>query len=107
MEPLTKLKINGRESLTTQQETEHEEKISLNDVIEAITKINIGKVPEIDKVRPKMIKYMEDEGVELLYETIKIAWNKHKIHKDWKMAIIVPIFKKEKLRITTTIEVRY
>ena len=51
-------------------------KILLNALVDAITKIRIKKVPEIDEIQPEMIKHMGEKSVELLteltYNTIKL-----------------------------------
>jgi hypothetical protein len=43
---------------------------------------------------PKMVKYMGLEGEKILLYVAQLAWKYRKIPSDWKLSVIIPIFKK-------------
>lgn len=56
--------------------------------------MKLGKSAGIDEITPEMLKYMGSEGTKIMLHLLNLLWNQKKIPRDWKVALIVPIFKK-------------
>ncbi|XP_030756951.1 uncharacterized protein LOC115882842 [Sitophilus oryzae] len=79
------------ESRATSQE---EDMIELEDVHCTIQKLKKGKAARHDGITAEMLKNMGEKGEKILTKICTLAWNEGKIPNDWKIGVIVPIFKK-------------
>lgn len=70
------------------------EEIRAEEVIKAIQRLKIGKAAGIDKIKPEMIKFIGEDGIEMLRYLFNKIWKETKIPQEWEVGIIVPIFKK-------------
>jgi hypothetical protein len=68
--------------------------ITMEEVVEAIRRMKIGKAPGSDKITAEMMKYMGDRGRQILLEILNKVWKEEKIPRDWEVGLIVPIYKK-------------
>lgn len=77
-------------------EDEHTEtnKIELTEVMEAVKMLKKGKAAGHDHITGEMLKNMGRRGLELLTEICNKAWEEGKVPQEWRIGIIVPIFKK-------------
>lgn len=71
-----------------------EEQIEIEEVIEAIKLIKKGKSAGHDKITPEMAKSLGKNGIEVLTTIYNKCWEEGKVPEDWKIGIILPIFKK-------------
>ena len=68
--------------------------IQIDEVKEAIRTLKNGKAPGVDNMKAEMLKNMGEKGVELLHEIIEEAWKTQEVPTEWKMSVIIPIYKK-------------
>lgn len=71
-----------------------EDKISLEELQEAIRKLKYGKAPGCDRITSEMVKNMGRKGVELLLKIYNRVWRDVTLPNDWRKALIMPIYKK-------------
>ncbi len=63
------------------------------EVEKAIAKIKCGKAADIDGITPEMVKHGEDAVVEWMTMICNLAWRQGEVPDEWKMAVIVPLYK--------------
>lgn len=68
--------------------------ITIEKTLEAMKMIKNGKAAGHDGIKGEMLKYMGIDGALLLLDILNEAWKTGKIPNDWKVAVIMPIFKK-------------
>lgn len=74
-------------------ETEAEE-ITKGELINVLNKLRNGKAPGHDNIKPEQLKYMGEEGEQILLKMLNKIWELGKIPTDWEKAVIFPIYKK-------------
>lgn len=60
----------------------------------SIRRLKRGKAAGHDGITAEMLKSMGERGQELLAKICNLAWKEAKIPEDWKVGVVVPIFKK-------------
>lgn len=75
------------------------------EVIKAIKKLKKGKTAGNDQISGEMLKRMGKIGVQFISSLYNRCWNEGDIPEEWKMGIVIPIFKKEIEHNARTIEV--
>ncbi|GLV46351.1 hypothetical protein CBL_09649 [Carabus blaptoides fortunei] len=80
------------------------ENISRKEILSVLIKLRRGKAPGHDNIRSAQLKYMGEEGEEMLLEMLNIVWEQGHIPEDWEKAVIFPIHKKEITEFARTIE---
>lgn len=73
---------------------EEEDMIAREELIEALSELKNGKAPGNDKITGEMMKNMGEKGVQMLLDIFNRVWQEEIIPEDWKIGLIVPIFKK-------------
>jgi hypothetical protein len=56
--------------------------------------MKIGRAAGHDGITPEQIKYMGNYGKELMHKLLNLVWKKKCAPEDWKIAVIIHIFKK-------------
>jgi Reverse transcriptase (RNA-dependent DNA polymerase) len=77
-----------------QNDKDEEDEVSEAEVERALRGMRNGRSPGIDEVTVEMIKAAGEIGTKWLHRIILNVWKNKKIPEDWRMGIIVPIFKK-------------
>lgn len=83
---------NEEEIIYTQGE--EEKNIQLEEVLKAIKEMKKGKAAGHDRINAEMLKNLGGRGMEMLTQILNKAWKTATVPEDWKMSIILPIFKK-------------
>lgn len=65
------------------------------DLLEIIKR---GKAAGYHKITAEILKSLGDMGIELQTKILNKAWKYNKVPEDWKVGIIMPIFKKGDIR---------
>ena len=86
--------IPSENEFQTQAEDSNTDEIHVDEVIAAVKSLKKGKTPGHDRITGDMLKNMGTKGIEMLTTILNQAWKEAKIPADWKVGIIVPIFKK-------------
>ena len=73
--------------------------ISLGEVTEVVKQLYSGKAPEVDEIRPEMLKALGVMGLSWLTHLMKIAWKSGAVPKEWQTRVVVPLFKKGDQRV--------
>uniref|UniRef100_A0A1Y1MCV0 Reverse transcriptase domain-containing protein n=1 Tax=Photinus pyralis TaxID=7054 RepID=A0A1Y1MCV0_PHOPY len=76
------------------EQDEEENLITLNEMMEAIRKIKLGKAPGHDKITGDMLKNLGVKGRQMLLDIFNKAFNEETVPTDWDEGLVVPIFKK-------------
>lgn len=71
-----------------------QEEISRDEIKEAISRLKNGKAAGYDKIRPEQLKCLGETGITVLHQLLNMIWRQKKIPEDWRIAVILPIFKK-------------
>ena len=78
-----------------------EEKLKLDEiqftkeeVIKQLEKLQVDKIPGVDKIHPKLLHETRAEIGEALANLFKKSFNSGELPRDWKDAVVVPLFKK-------------
>lgn len=87
-------KKTGVNEQVRQQTEDIQEEIQMEEVTEALGELKAGKAAGYDMIKAEQIKFLGEIGVKVLHRLINIIWKKKKIPKDWKTAVILPIYKK-------------
>jgi hypothetical protein len=56
--------------------------------------MKMGRAAGHDGITPEQIKYMGNYGKEHMHKLLNMSWKKKCVPEDWKIAVIIPIFKK-------------
>ncbi|CAM5175000.1 unnamed protein product [Eretmochelys imbricata] len=67
---------------------------SLEEVLELIEKLNSKKSPGPDGIHPRVLKELKCEIAELLTMVCNLSFKSASVPNDWKIANVMPIFKK-------------
>uniref|UniRef100_A0A1Y1JWU5 Reverse transcriptase domain-containing protein n=1 Tax=Photinus pyralis TaxID=7054 RepID=A0A1Y1JWU5_PHOPY len=91
---------NNKHSEQTKNATEDETEkpITKEEINEAIKSLKNGKAPGYDKITTEMLKNLDDRGTEMFWKLCNKIWDEEQIPEDWKIGLIVPIFKKGNAR---------
>ena len=65
---------------------------------EQLDSLNISKSPGPDEVHPKLLFELRDFLTQVLTDILIKCWDETKLRKNWKLAHIASVFKKEKSR---------
>lgn len=87
VEEVVKRHNNTRDNREMEGITEEEMKTVL-------TKLRNGKAPGHDMIKSEQLKYMGEQGEQVLLEMLNSIWKIGKIPKDWEKAVIFPVHKK-------------
>lgn len=60
----------------------------------ALNSLKNNKSPGSDSIPNEILKLCGSEAMELLFDTVKMAWEKEELPNDWYVSVICPIFKK-------------
>lgn len=82
------------EEIKYTDEEEEGNNIRIEEVITAVNYLKKGKAAGHDKINAEMLKNLGRRGIELLTKIFNKAWDTAKVPEDWKIGIILPIFKK-------------
>jgi len=66
---------------------------SEDEVLAALGKLKIGKVPGICNIAPEMLKAGDPSMVSWLTSLFRPKWEKEQVPEDWKRGIILPFYK--------------
>ncbi|CAM4589829.1 unnamed protein product [Lepidochelys kempii] len=69
-------------------------KVSLEEVLESIEKLNSNKSPGPDGIHPRVLKELKCEIAELLTMVCNLSFKSATVPNDWKISNVTPIFKK-------------
>jgi hypothetical protein len=70
--------------------------IMIEEVTRAIERLKTGKAPGIDNITAEEIKAAtEGNGMQVIFKLCKRIWDEEVFPKEWKRAIIVPVYKKK------------
>ncbi|XP_031358768.1 uncharacterized protein LOC116182371 [Photinus pyralis] len=75
-------------------ESEEDSNIQMEELRKTIKYIKKGKSAGHDKINAEMLKNLGARGTEMLTKIFNKAWTTGKVPEDWKLGIIIPLFKK-------------
>ena len=75
-------------------EFEKEEVYTSTEVAAAIRGLKSRKAAGEDKIRPEILKALNEEGVRWLTRMCQVAWKLRKTPKNWQTGVIILIYKK-------------
>nr|CAH7736900.1 unnamed protein product [Callosobruchus chinensis] len=88
---------NSEGLILTQEKTvqiREQDKIQAEEVTEIVNALKRGKSAGHDGIAAEMLKHMGDSGTEMFTELLNKAWEEKQVPDDWKIGIIIPIYKK-------------
>nr|CAH7736536.1 unnamed protein product [Callosobruchus chinensis] len=88
---------NSEGLMLTQEKTvqiREQDKIQVEEVTEIVNALKRGKSAGHDGIAAEMLKHMGDSGTEMFTELLNKAWEEKQVPDDWKIGIIIPIYKK-------------
>ena len=68
--------------------------ISDEELRTAIGKLKVGRAPWQNDITAEMMKYLGEEAREILRNLLNYIIESKKKQNDWKMSIVLPLFKK-------------
>jgi hypothetical protein len=73
---------------------ENTTEITKEEIENVIRKMKMGRAAGHDGITPEQIKHMENYGKEPMHKLLNLVWKKKCVAEEWKIAVIIPIFKK-------------
>ncbi len=98
-EKVMKESMGGRAEVTTMGIKVHEErpqtqgKLERSGIMEAVRKLKLGKAPGSDGITAEMLNYGGEIVVDWIVWMCNLVWEQSKVPKDWRKAIIIPVYK--------------
>jgi Reverse transcriptase (RNA-dependent DNA polymerase)/Endonuclease-reverse transcriptase len=80
--------------LDEKQEEMEEERITTEEVKDAVKQLKRGKAAGYDSITAEMLQNLGKAGLEFLTELYNKIWREETIPKDWEIGIVIPLFKK-------------
>uniref|UniRef100_A0A1Y1M0F5 Reverse transcriptase domain-containing protein n=2 Tax=Photinus pyralis TaxID=7054 RepID=A0A1Y1M0F5_PHOPY len=93
------LNLDTQANFLTEEEisytqSEEDSNIQMEELRKTIKYIKKGKSAGHDKINAEMLKNLGARGTEMLTKIFNKAWTTGKVPEDWKLGIIIPLFKK-------------
>ena len=77
------------------------QEITMDEVVQAIKRLKIGRAPGDDNITAEMLKYMGNKATNVFRDLLNEIVAKKSIPSDWNIGIILPIYKKGDSKLCT------